>query len=73
MNDVKFALQGPATIAGVANGDHHFPAEFDADHVSLFYGKAMLVLRTAEGKPGAIRVSASSPGVREAIATIKVR
>jgi len=73
MNDVKFALEGPASIAGVANGDHHFPAEFDSDHVSLFYGKAMLVVRTVEGKTGTIRVSASSQGLREAVERLTVR
>jgi beta-galactosidase len=66
MNDVKFALTGPAAIAGVGNGDHHFPAEFDADHVTLFYGKAMLIVRANEGKGGSIRVSAASAGLRTA-------
>lgn len=63
MNEVKFAVSGPATIAGVGNGDHHFPAEFQTDHVALFYGKAMLILRTVEGSGGAIRVQAASEGL----------
>jgi beta-galactosidase len=71
MNEVKFSLKGPATIAGVGNGDHHFPAEFDADHVTLFYGKAMLILRTAEGQGGAIQVAASSDGLRAAKASLR--
>ena len=71
MNEVKFSLKGPATIAGVGNGDHHFPAEFDADHVTLFYGKAMLIVRTAEGQGGAIQVAASSDGLREAKASLR--
>jgi beta-galactosidase len=66
MNDVTFCLKGPAAIAGVGNGDHHFPAEFDGDHVTLFYGKAMLIVRTAEGQGGAIQVAANSDGLREA-------
>ncbi len=60
MNEVKFNVAGPATIAGVGNGDHHFPYEFVADHVSLFYGKAMLIVRTMEGKSGMISVKAVS-------------
>ena len=43
-------LARTASIAGVANGDHHFPAEYVADHVALFYGKAVVVLRSAEGE-----------------------
>jgi beta-galactosidase len=42
---VVFTIKGPASIAGVANGDHHFPADFVADSVDLFYGKAVMVLR----------------------------
>ena len=71
MNDVKFTLTGPATVAGVGNGDHHFPAEFVADHVSLFYGQAILIVRASEGRGGAIRVSATSPGLRTAETTLR--
>jgi beta-galactosidase len=66
MNDVKFKLEGPSSIAGVGNGDHQYPAEFRADHVALFYGKAMLIVRSGEGKGGAIRVTATSDGLRNA-------
>jgi beta-galactosidase len=71
MNDVKFKLEGAASIAGVGNGDHHFPAEFDADHVTLFYGKAMLIVRAAESKGGSIRVTATSEGLRKAEASLR--
>lgn len=71
MNNVKFKLEGAATIAGVGNGDHHFPAEFDADHVTLFYGKAMLIVRAAEGKGGSIRLTATSEGLRKAEASLR--
>jgi len=73
MNDVQFQLAGPATLAGVANGDHHFPAEFVAAHVPLFYGKAMLLVRAAEGPGGAIRVTATSAGLRPAATALRAR
>ena len=73
MNDVKFNLAGPATIAGVGNGDHHFPAEFNADHVTLFYGKAMLIVRAAESNGGSIRVTAASAGLRQAEVSLRSR
>ncbi len=66
MNEVRFSIEGPASIAGVGNGDHHFPEEFSADQVTLFYGKAMLILRPAEGRGGSIRVTATSEGLRSA-------
>jgi beta-galactosidase len=71
MNDVQFKLEGPATIAGVGNGDHHFPAEFQADHVTLFYGKAMLIVRATECPGGSIRVTASSAGLRAATTQLR--
>jgi beta-galactosidase len=73
MNDVKFRIEGPATIAGVGNGDHHFPAEFDTDHITLFYGKAMLIVRAAESNGGSIRVTATSEGLRQAEASLRSR
>ena len=71
MNDVKFSLEGPAKIAGVGNGDHHYPAEFVTDHVTLFYGKAMLIVSASEGKGGAIRVTATSDGLRQTQAALR--
>jgi beta-galactosidase len=65
MNDVQFSLSGPATIAGVGNGDHHFPCEFVASHVPLFYGKAMLIVKTKEGRGGFIEITATSNGLKE--------
>jgi beta-galactosidase len=73
MNEVKFSLAGPATIAGVGNGDHHFPAEFVTDHVTLFYGKAMLIVRASEGKGGTIRVTATSERLRADRASLRSR
>ena len=64
---------GPATIAGVGNGDHHFPAEFDTDHVTLFYGKAMLIVRADEGRGGRIQVTAESDGLQAARASARSR
>jgi beta-galactosidase len=71
MNEITFSVDGPATIAGVANGDHHFPAEFTTNHVRLFYGKAMLVVRTTESGASTIRVKATSPGLKSTEARIR--
>ena len=71
MNEVQFTVDGPGTIAGVGNGDHHYPAEFDANHVSLFYGKAMLIVRTSDGTAGAIQVQAISKGLEGASVTVQ--
>jgi beta-galactosidase len=66
MHEVRLSVSGPATLAGVGNGDHHFPAEFDTDRVALFYGKAMLIVRTEEGSAGTIEVAAESANLQPA-------
>jgi len=73
MNDVKFEIKGPAYNAGVANGDHHFPAEFVTNRVTLFYGKAMLIVRANEGMPGTIQVTATSEGLSKTVTQLETR
>jgi len=62
-HQITCKLEGPASIAGVGNGDHHFPAEFDTNKVSLFYGKAMVILRSIEGQSGQIQIEAIAEGL----------
>lgn len=69
-NTVVFEVSGPAEIVGVANGDHHFPAEFQTNRVELFYGKAVVVLRTVEGRPGRIQLRAQADGLAPATTTL---
>ena len=71
MNEVVFEVHGPASIAGVGNGDHHFPHEFDSNQVPLFYGKAMLILRTHEDAAGAVTITARSEGLRPAETSVQ--
>jgi beta-galactosidase len=71
MHEVRFRVSGAATIAGVGNGDHYFPAEFDTDRVALFYGKAMLIVRTEKGIAGAIQVEAESADLQPASVSLR--
>ena len=73
MNEVTFSVRGPVEIVGVGNGDHHFPAEFDTDQVALFYGKAMLILRTRRDAAGAVEVAARSEGLADGQASVGVQ
>jgi len=72
-NLIQFDVQGPAEIAGVGNGDQLSLEPFQADHRKLFFGKAMLILRTVADKEGAIRVIARSQGLQPATATLLSR
>jgi beta-galactosidase len=64
-NLIRFKAEGPAEIAGIDNGNPVSYEPFQADYRKLFYGKAMLIIRTVEGKPGSIRVTAKADGLKE--------
>ena len=57
---VTFKLDGPAVIAGIGNGNPLSMEPFQDSERSLFYGKAMLVLRSIEGKTGSVTVTATA-------------
>ena len=61
-NLIKFKIDGPAEIAGVDNGNPLSYEPFQADYRKLFFGKAMLILRTKEGQTGNIHVIAEGDG-----------
>jgi len=63
-NLVHFEVDGPVEVAAVGNGNPLSLEPFQADYRKLFYGKAMLVVRTREGQGGQIRVSAKSVGLQ---------
>ncbi len=64
-NVVQFEIDGPAEIAGIGNGNPLSLEPFQDDSHQLFYGKAMLILRTTEGRDGSIRVTARSSGLKD--------
>ena len=72
-NSVRFEVQGPAEIAGVGNGNPLSLEPFHADSRKLFYGKAMLILRTIDGKAGKVRITAESEGLAPAEVTVQCR
>lgn len=62
-NMVCFKVDGPAEIAAVGNGNPLSIEPFQADYRKLFYGKAMLILRTKPGQAGQVHVTAASDGL----------
>jgi hypothetical protein len=63
-NKINFTIEGPAEIAGVGNGSPTSLESFQADSRKLFFGKAMLIVRTKEGEFGAIKIAADSDGLQ---------
>jgi beta-galactosidase len=63
-NMIHFEVEGPAEIVGVGNGNPLSLEPFQVDYRKLFYGKAMLILRSVEGKTGAISVAAKAEAIK---------
>ncbi len=72
-NMIRFKIDGPAQILGVGNGNPLSLEPFQADYRKLFYGKAMLILRTKEGQGRKIHITAESDGLKSADVTVKSR
>ena len=70
---VRFEVEGPAEIAGVGNGNPLSIEPFQADYRKLFYGKAMLILCSVEGKSGRINVAARADGLKGGRARIRAK
>ena len=63
-NMISFEVEGPAEIAAVGNGNPLSLEPFQADYRKLFYGKAMLILRSVKGKTGAISITAKAEAIK---------
>ncbi len=69
-NLVRFTIDGPATIAGVGNGNPQSRESFVTDHCQLFSGKAILIIRSEKDETGKIKIIALSDGLKKAITSI---
>jgi hypothetical protein len=69
-NLVQFDVQGPGEIAGIDNGDQISLDSFQDSQHKLFFGKAMLIVRTKEGQSGKIQITARSQGLKEGAAAL---
>jgi len=68
---ISFRVSGPGTIAGTDNGRQENAARYQATDVAAFGGRAVAVVRAGR-EPGTIRVTATSPGLAAANATLEV-
>lgn len=61
--DVRFEVEGPATIAGVCNGDITSDELWQADRRHVHEGRALVILRAGR-EAGTIRVTARARGLK---------
>jgi beta-galactosidase len=70
---VRFQLAGPGAVAGVDNGNAATVEPFHADYRKAYHGLALLILRSRQGQPGNIQITASAQGLTPGRATITTR
>jgi beta-galactosidase len=61
---VHFEIDGPAGLAGVGNGDPRSYESFVVPQRHLFYGKAVLIVRSVRGGIGPVRITATADGLQ---------
>jgi beta-galactosidase len=69
-NNVTFEIQGEAKIIGVDNGSLSIAESYRGNQRKAFNGLCLAILQTTHN-PGAIRITARSPGLREATAQLQ--
>jgi beta-galactosidase len=72
-NLVKFKLSGPATIAGVDNGNPATIEPFQAEYRKAFNGLALVIIRGERGRPGKLKLTASADGLLPGEATLTAK
>jgi beta-galactosidase len=68
---VDLSVKGEGVIAGAGNGDPQSTEPFQSGKVRLFYGKAILIVRSGT-KSGKVTTTASSKGLADGQLTISV-
>jgi beta-galactosidase len=63
-NLINIEIKGPGEIAGVGNGNPQSLDPFVSNQGRLFYGKAMLIVRSKENEAGEIVIEARSEGLK---------
>ncbi|HTN19941.1 MAG TPA: glycoside hydrolase family 2 TIM barrel-domain containing protein [Pelobium sp.] len=68
MNNISLELDGDAEIAGVDNGYQANLQSFQAHHINLYNGKALVMIKGNQA--GKVTLKASSPGLSDASITL---
>jgi beta-galactosidase len=71
-SEVAFAVGGEGRILGVDNGDPQSHEDFRSNRRKVFHGLCLAIVQST-GKPGQIRVTATSPALKSASVIITSR
>jgi beta-galactosidase len=70
-NRIRFKIEGPGEIVATDNGDATNLEPFQSKERNAFNGLCLVIVRSKEGQPGTVKLTAVSSGLKPASATIK--
>jgi len=71
-NKVNFTIEGPGEMVATDNGDPANLESFASKQREAYFGLVLAIVRSEKGKPGAIKISASSEGLKSYHRTVEV-
>jgi beta-galactosidase len=72
-NTVTFSVEGPGEIVATDNGDPASLVSFASKEREAYSGLVLAIVRSIKGKPGLIKIKASSPGLNASDAEVRSR
>ncbi|MFZ1290068.1 MAG: glycoside hydrolase family 2 TIM barrel-domain containing protein [Melioribacteraceae bacterium] len=72
-NEINFEIIGNGEIAGVGNGNPQSYQSFKSDKIKLFYGKAILIVKSIKDKKGKIEISSKSNGLKDSAVELQAQ
>lgn len=70
-NTVQFSIEGPGEIVATDNGDSYCMIAFPSQQRPAFSGKVLAIVRSIEGQPGIVKVTARAEGLKDAVVEIQ--
>ena len=70
-NKISFSIEGPGEIIATDNGDPANLVSFASHEREVYFGLILAIVRFKKGKSGAIKINASSQGLKTATTEIK--
>ena len=71
-NEVAFEIEGEGKIIGLDNGDTESHESYQSNRRKAFNGLCLAIVQST-GKPGQIRLTASSPGLKAGSVTVTTK
>lgn len=70
-NDIRFTVSGAGEYEASANGNPASLESFQSSHMTAFHGQLTTIVKAGE-KPGKIKLTASSPGLKKGVCYVYV-